>query len=105
MWEDGCTVGQVILAVRLSDSDRHADELGGLSYRWSGSDRWLDRLIGLSYRWSGGDGWSDGQGKMGYRWSDGDGQSNGWSAGLIGGVTDWHVIDELMGCWTDWSYD
>ena len=51
------------------------------------------------------EGQPDRQGKMVYRWLDGDGLSDRWIAGLTGGVTDRHVIDELMGWWTDWSYD
>ena len=51
------------------------------------------------------DGQSDRQGKMVYRWLDIDGWSDGWIAGLMGGVTDGHINDELMGCQMDWSYD
>ena len=55
--------------------------------------------------WSDDEGQPDGQGKMVYRWSDHDGRSDRWIVGLMGGVTDRHVNDELMGWWMDWSYD
>ena len=49
--------GRVVVAVRQSAGDGHADGLIGASYRW----------------WDGG-GWSDRRGRMVCRWCDGDGQ-------------------------------
>ena len=80
MWDDGNLGGQVVVAVRQSCSDRWSDRLGGLSYRWSGIGGWSDRQV---YR-------LDEQ-------SDDVGQPDEWIVGLMGGVTDGHVIDELMG--------
>ena len=122
MWDDGCMGRRVVVAVRQSDSDRHADGLRGSSYRRSDCDGWSDGLDGLSYRRSGGDGWSDGllymvegwtddvghsdrRGKMVYRRSDGDGWSDRWIVGLTGGVTDCCVMDKLTGWWMDGSCD
>ena len=51
------------------------------------------------------DGQLDGWGKMVYRWSDSDGWSVRQIAGLVGGVTEGQINDELTGCWMDWSYD
>ena len=59
----------------------------------------------MADEWSDDDGQSDRQGKMVYRWSDSDRRSDRQIVGLVVGVTDRHVKDELMGCWTDWSYD
>ena len=55
--------------------------------------------------WSDDEGQPDRQGKMAYRQSDVDGQSDRWITGLMGGMTDRHVNDELTVCCTDWSYD
>ena len=76
------------MVVRQSDGDRHADGLSGVMYRWSGSDKWSNRLCGLSYRWSGI-----------------DGQSDRLISGLMGGVADRQVIDELTGWWMYGTYD
>ena len=84
MVDDGCMGRRVIVAVRWSDSDGHADRLVGLSYRWTGSDRQFDRWSGLSYRQS-----------------DIHGRSDRWITGLMGR----YVNDELTVCCMDWSYD
>ena len=102
MWDDGHVVRQVVILVRQPDGDRQADGLGGLSYRWSGGDGWSDGLVKMEDEQSDNDGQADGQGKMVYRWSDIDRWSDGLIAGLMGGVTDGHVNDELMGCEMDW---
>ena len=60
----------------------------------------------MADEWSDEDGQCDGWGKMVYRQSDVDRWSDGLIMGLMGGVTDGHVNDELMGCCQmDWSYD
>ena len=74
----------------------------------SGSDRHTDRLVGLLYSLSdsdGHDGWSDRLVYMVDEQSDDVGQSDRWTMRLTCGVTDGHVIDKLMGWWTDGSYD
>ena len=79
---------RVIVAVRQSDSDGHADQLSGSLYRWLGIVRWADRQVFRLDEWSDDVGQPDGCGRMVYRWSDRDGQSDGWIAGLMGGVMD-----------------
>ena len=74
-------------------------------YRWSDGDGLSDGWMYMVDEWSDDEGQPDRQGKMVYRWSRGDRQSDGWIMGLMGGVTDGHVIDELTGWLTDWSYD
>ena len=87
MGNDGRMGGRVVVAVRQSAGDRHADGLISITYGWS------DGLVGVSYRrwdsraWSDGlvlmvDVWSDnvgqpdGHGRMVCRRSDGDGRSD-----------------------------
>ena len=55
--------------------------------------------------WSDKEGQPDGQCKMVCRQLDHDGWSDRKIVGLMGGVTDCHVNDELTGWWMDWAYD
>ena len=96
MLDDRCVVGQVIVSVRLPDSDGQADRLDGLSYRWSGSNGWSDGLGKMVDVWSDEDEQSDRWGKMVYKWSDIDVWSDGLIAGWMGGVTDACVNVEWM---------
>ena len=104
MLDDRHTVGQVIVAVRLSDSDGHADRLWEVLYRWAGGDGQSDGLVKMADEQSDNDGQSDRQGKMVYRWSDVDRQSDRLITGLTGGVTDGRVNDKLTGWQMDWLY-
>ena len=51
----------------------------------------------MADKWADNDGQSDGWGKMVYRWSDVDRWSDGLIAGLMGGMTDGCVYEELTG--------
>ena len=80
--------GQVIVVVRQSDSDGHADGLSGSSYRWSGIVGRADGQVFRLDERSDDVGQPNGCGRMVYRWSDREGWSDGWISGLTGGVTD-----------------
>ena len=67
MGDDGRMGGRVIVAVRQSVGDRHADGLIGVSYRWCDGGGWSDGLVKMVDVRSVDEGQPDGRGRMVYR--------------------------------------